>query len=300
MKLGKLGVWAYIDSEAGTSAANADFAKHIEHWGYSALWIPEAFGREVVASSAWLLANTSSLIVAPGIANIYARDPMTTRAGQLGLNEQSGGRYLLGLGVSHKNIVTSMRGHEYGKPVTTMKNYLAAMKQATFMAPKPAEEPKTIIAALGPKMLELARDSCDGAHPYNVSPQHTAMARKILGPGKLLCVEQKVLLETNADRARDAARKALAFYVVAPNYQNNWLRMGFTAKDFENGGSDRLMDDVVAWGDEAKIIKCIEAHWEAGADHVCIQAINRVNPVNAAGMMQIDEKLLASLARLNR
>ena len=298
MKLGKLGVWAYLDDMK--SPDTATMAKRIEQWGYSALWIPEAFSRDVVASSAWLLANTSSLILAPGIANIYARDPMTMRAGQLGLNEQSGGRFLLGMGVSHKNIVSGVRGHDYGKPIATMQNYLAAMKVAKFMAPMPADEPKTVIAALGPKMLEVARDSADGAHPYNVSPKHTAMARKILGPGKLLCVEQKILLEINADRARDAARKALAFYVVAPNYQNNWLRMGFNASDFENGGSDRLMDDVVAWGDEAAIIKCIEAHWEAGADHVCIQAINRDNPVSAGGMMQIDEKLLTSLARLNR
>jgi probable F420-dependent oxidoreductase len=251
-----------------------------------------------MAQSSWLLANTSSLIVASGIANIYARDPLATVGGQMGLNEQSGGRFLLGIGVSHQRIVAGMRGHEYGKPIETMRNYLAAMKKAPYMAPKPAETPKTVLAALGPKMLALSRDEADGAHPYNVSPAHTAQARKILGPGKWLCVEQKIILETNADRARDAARKMLAMYLQAPNYLNNWRRMGFNDADFLNGGSDRLIDDNFAWGDQAAVVNRIEEHWAAGADHVCVQSIDPANPVGPIGLAITDEKLLAQLGRL--
>lgn len=297
MKLGKLGIWTIFEEK--TARESADMAKRYEQLGYSAVWMGEAFGRDVLAHSAWLLANTSSLIVATGIANIYARDPMTMRGGQLGLNEQSGNRFLLGVGVSHGNIV-SMRGHDYGKPVATMRNYLDGMQKAMYMPPKPTEPPKTILAALGPKMLELSRDAADGAHPYNVSPAHTAQARKILGPGKLLCVEQKLILEADPARARDAARKMLTMYLKAPNYRNHWKRMGFTDSDFENGGSDRLIDDTVAWGDEAALINRIEQHWEAGADHVCIQTIDPNNPTGPIGLAIADDKLVASLARLNR
>lgn len=290
MKLGKFGVWSGFDHMSAHDGA--DFAKRIEQWGYSAVWVPEGLGRDSIDVSGWLLANTSALVVATGISNIYSRDAMLLHAGQMSLNERSGGRFLLGVGVSHQPIVTAMRGHEYRKPVETMREYLKAMKTAKYMAPAPAETPKTVVAALGPKMLELSRDEADGAHPYNVPPAHTAQARKILGPGKLLCVEQMILLETDAARARDAARKTLALYLGLPNYVNNWLRMGYTQDDVANGGSDRLIDDVIAWGNEAAIVKRLEQHWEAGADHVCIQAID---PDRAAG-----EKLIASLAKLNR
>ena len=290
MKLGKFGVWSGFDHLSAQESAA--FAKRIEQWGYSAVWVPEGFGRDSIQHSGWLLANTTSLIVATGISNIYSRDPMMMRAGQIGLNELSGGRFLLGLGVSHQPMVDNVRGHQYGKPVETMRDYLKAMQAAQYMAPASAEAPKTVVAALGPKMLELSRDMADGAHPYNVSPAHTAFARKILGAGKLLCVEQMILAETDAARARDAARKTLAIYMTLPNYVNNWLRMGYTQHDVTNGGSDRLIDDIVAWGDEATIVKRVEQHWEAGADHVCIQAIG---PDHGAG-----EKLIASLARLNR
>ena len=295
MKLGKLGVWTIFENK--TAAESAALAKGIEQWGYAAVWMGEAFGRDVLAHSAWLLANTSVLNIASGIANIYARDATAMVGGQLGLNEQSGGRFLLGIGVSHQLVVADMRGHAYGKPLETMRNYLTAMKGVKYFAPPPAEKPKTVLAALGPKMLALSRDEADGAHSYNVSPAHTAQARKILGAGKLLCVEQKVILETSPARARDAARKVLALYMGLPNYLNNWRRMGFNDDDFANGGSDRLIDDTVAWGDQSAIIKRIEQHWEAGADHVCIQAIDPDNPANAIGISNIDEKLLQNLAR---
>ena len=286
MRLTNLGVWAATDGL--TAAAAAAFAKRVEAWGYGALWIPEAFGREVFSASAWLLANTSRLIVASGIANIYARDSFAAAAAQKGLNEQSGGRFLLGLGVSHIPLVQGVRKHEYGKPVATMRTYLEGKSAATYKAVAPESPPQTVLAALGPKMLELAAELTDGAHPYNVSPEHTHEARAILGSNKLLCVEQGAVLDTDATRARASARRFLEIYLTLPNYVNNWRRLGFTDTDFAGGGSDRLVDSIVAWGDETAIRKRIEAHWQAGADHVCVQALG------AGGLP--DERLLGLLA----
>jgi probable F420-dependent oxidoreductase len=293
--LGKLGVWTVL--EETSARESAALANRIEQWGYSALWMGEGLARDVLVHSAFLLANTSVLHIASGIANIYARDAKAMMGAQFGLNEQSGGRFLLGLGVSHQAVVVGMRGHEYGKPLTTMRNYLAAMKSSGYVGPPPPEKPKTVLAALGPAMLALSRDAADGAHPYNVSPAHTAEARRILGPGKLLCVEQKVILETDPNRARDAARKVLAVYLQLPNYLSHWRRMGFADADFANGGSNRLIDDTVAWGNRAAIIKRILQHWEAGADHVCVQAIDPDHPVTPLGIPNIDEALLLDLAR---
>jgi probable F420-dependent oxidoreductase len=271
MRLKRLGVWAATD---GLSAADLSaFAKRVEAWGYGALWTPEAVGREVFSASAWVLANTSSLIVASGIANIYARDALSAAAAQKGLNEQSRGRFLLGLGVSHIPLVQDLRQHEYGKPVATMRKYLRAMADAPYKAVLPAEPPKTVLAALGPKMLELSAELAHGAHPYNVTPEHTHQARAILGTNKLLCVEQGAILETNPAQARALARQFLALYLGLPNYVNNWKRLGFTDADVAGGGSDRLIDALIAWGDEKAIRARIEEHWQAGADHVCVQSI---------------------------
>jgi len=270
MNLKNLGVWTGADVFPAADAAA--FARRIEAWGYGALWIPEAIGREVFSASAWLLANTRSLIIASGIANIYARDALSAAAAQKGLNEQSAGRFVLGLGVSHIPLV-EVRQHVYGKPVATMRAYLEAMAVAPYHSVTPTSAPKTVLAALGPKMLELAAELTDGAHPYNVTPEHTAQARALLGAGKLLCVEQAAVLETNPAAARALGRKFLNLYLGLPNYVNNWRRLGFTDTDFAAGGSDRLIDAVIAWGDEKAIRARIEAHWQAGADHVCIQAI---------------------------
>ncbi len=286
MELKKLGVWSGTDSLAAADAAS--FAKRLEGWGYGALWIPEAIGREAFSACAWLLANTDSLIVASGIANIYARDPLSSASAQKGLNEQSSGRFLLGLGVSHIPFVQDLRQHEYGKPVATMRAYLQGMGKAPYKSVPPAAAPKTVLAALGPKMLELSAEFADGAHPYNVTPDHTRQAREIMGPGKFLCVEQGVILETNPGRARAIARQFLTLYLGLPNYVNNWKRLGFSDADFSGGGSDRLVDAVMAWGDEGAIRARLEEHWQAGADHVCVQAIG------ADG--STDERLLELLA----
>jgi probable F420-dependent oxidoreductase len=221
------------------------------------------------------LANTASLIVASGIANIYARDAFSAAAASKGLNEQSGGRFLLGLGVSHIPLVEGLRQHEYGKPIATMRGYLQAMAKSTYRAVPPAAAPKTVLAALGPKMLELAAELADGAHPYNVTPQHTHEARALLGAGKLLCVEQGAILETDPAQARATARRFLSIYMPLPNYVNNWRRLGFGDDDFAGGGSDRFVDAVIVWGDEHAIRARIDEHLQAGADHVCIQAIGQ-------------------------
>jgi len=290
MKLGRLGVWSMTDGM--TAAAAAAFARRVEKLGYSALWVPESVGRNVLVHVSWLLANTETLVVATGIANIYGRDAVAMASAQLALNEQSNNRFLLGLGVSHVHLVEALRGHHYAKPVATMRSYLDAMSRGNYQAPKPSQPSLTVLAALGPKMLALAAERADGAHPYLITPEHTAAARAILGPGKLLCPEQKVLLESDPVKARSAARKAIRRYLSLPNYCNNLLRLGFIDADFADGGSDRLVDALVAWGDEAAIRLRIQQHWDAGADHVGIQA---VNPDESKYMLP-DENLLAMLA----
>jgi probable F420-dependent oxidoreductase len=289
MELGKLGVWAPLDLLG--AAEGLALARRVENWGYPALWMPESVGRNVLVHSAFLLAGTSRLVVAPGIANIYARDAMAMANAQRGLTEQSDGRFLLGLGVSHRPMVGKLRGHDYGKPVATMRAYIEAMQAAPYRAPHPAAPMRTVIAALGPRMLELSAELADGAHPYNTTPEHTAQARSILGPDKLLCPEQMVLLETDPSRARNAAREALARYMSLENYVNNWKRLGFDDADLDGGGSERFVDAMVAWGDETAIRGRIQEHWDAGADHVCIQ------PLRPEGSPEpFDERILELLA----
>ena len=272
MNLGKLGVWYFTDAMSSVDAAKT--AQRIEALGYSALWIPETVGRHPLAHAAWLLSQTSDLVVATGIASIYHREPGVSLAAQNTLAEQSGDRFLLGLGVSHAPMVEGVRGLNYGKPLSTMRDYLAKMDASPYTATPPATKPPRVIAALGPKMLELARDQCDGAHPYFSSPAHTAFARDILGPEKWLCVEQKVILETDPSRARELARDVAKIYIGLPNYRNNWLRMGMDEADFENGGSDKFIDATFAWGSASTIKARLQEHYDAGASHVCIQPVN--------------------------
>ena len=279
MNLTKTGVWYFTD---GMSAAEAaETALRIESLGYSALWIPEATGRHPFAHASWLLANTSELIVATGIASIYHREPGVTLAAQKTLAEQSGNRFLLGLGVSHKPMVEGVRGLNYSKPVATMRSYLKQMNASPYSGPGPTADPPCVIAALGPKMLELARDTCQGAHPYFTSPDHTAMARKIMGPDAWLCVEQKVILCEDPEKSRTVARQTAQMYMALSNYRNNWLRMGLDESDIEGGGSDRFIDATFAWGDAAAISKRIQAHYDAGATHVCIQPVHPDFPFGA-------------------
>ena len=270
-QIGGLGVWSFIDNQSATEAAT--FAQRLEGWGYSALWVPEAVGRDPFAIIAWLAAHTRTLVLATGIANIYARDPMTMNSIRKTLAEMAPGRFVMGLGVSHAHLVHKVRGHEYSnKPVATMRAYLEGMEKALYLGPEPATQAPIVLAALRRNMLQLAAEKTRGAHPYFVPPEHTARARELLGPEAWLSPEQMILLETDASKARAVARKHMAIYIELPNYQNNLREYGFDDHDFTAGGSDRLVDAIVAWGDETVIRERIEAHRAAGANHVCIQA----------------------------
>jgi probable F420-dependent oxidoreductase len=271
MDITKLGVWYHTDSM--TASAAADFACLVEKLGYGALWFPEARGRNSLVHAAWLLSQTTTLVAATGIANIFARDAQAAVGGRKALDEQSGGRFLLGLGVSHAPLVENLRGHSYDKPLQRMREYLDAMGRAVYDSPAPSKSGELVLAALGSKMLELAAERTDGAHPYCTTPEHTARARSILGSGKKLYVEQKVILSTDAGEARAIARKALVFYLKADNYRRNLLTLGFTEQDLDQG-SDRIIDALAVWGEKEKIQERIEQHWQAGADHVCVQPLS--------------------------
>ena len=272
MDLGRIGIWAFLDMLPARDAQAA--AQEIEDLGFGALWIPEALGREAFASSAILLAGTKRLVVATGIANVWARDAMAMAAAQRTLCEAYPDRFLLGMGVSHQPLVGGVRGHDYRRPLSYMREYLDAMDRAPFMAAQPASPPPRVLAALHPKMLELARERSWGSHPYFVTPEHTARARKALGADRFLAPEQAVLLEKDAATARTIARQHMAIYLGLPNYRRNVLSLGFAEADLDNGGSDRLVDAIVAWGDVETIRARVRAHHDAGADHVCLQALS--------------------------
>jgi probable F420-dependent oxidoreductase len=278
MDIGKVGVWFFLDPM--TAPQSAEFAGKVEKLGYKALWIPEAVGREPFAHAAYLLSRTERLAVATGIANIWARDAITMSAASKTVAELSGGRFVLGIGVSHKPLVTNLRGHSYDKPYSFMKEYLPKMKAALYMAPAPKEPVPLLLAALHPKMLQLAATQADGTHTYFVPPEHTKKARAAIGPKPWLCAAQAVILETDAAKAREAARGYMKTYVPRlPNYTNNLKALGWADADFENGCSDRLVDAIVAWGSETRIRERIDAHLKAGATHVCILPIRADDPL---------------------
>ena len=294
MEIGKVGVWFFLD---GMSAADtAKYAKKVERLGYSALWIPEAVGREPFPHAAYLLASTERLILATGIANIWARDPMTMAAAARTCAELSGGRFALGIGVSHGPLVERLRGHEYKKPYSFMKEYLGKMKAAfadpvMYQSVKPKEDPPILLAALHPKMLQLSATEASGTHTYFVPPEHTAQTRAAIGAKPWICAAQAVILEADPAKARKAARAYMKTYVPRlPNYPNNLQALGWGDAEFENGCSDRLVDAIVAWGTEDRIRERIAAHHKAGANHVCIL------PLRADGAPLPDERASEALA----
>jgi probable F420-dependent oxidoreductase len=270
--LGELGVWwALLGSQ--DAATERDAAREIERLGYGTLWFGEsARNKDALAHAAVLLEATERMNVASGIASIYVRDPAASKSGAYFLADASGGRFVLGLGVSHEPAVTS-RGHDYGKPVSTMRAYLDAMDAAPYQPPAPPEPPPVVLAALRPRMLRLAAERTAGAHPYLTTPKHTARAREILGQGPLLAPEQGFVIEPEPEQARAIAREHLRYYLVLPNYVNAWREDGYEDADFADGGSDRLVDALVAWGDADAIRARILEHHDAGADHVCIQPV---------------------------
>jgi probable F420-dependent oxidoreductase len=272
MQLGMFGIWTF-QLDILPAARMQETAAELEELGYGALWNGEATGREALTKAGLLLAGTKRIVIATGIANIYGRDPVTMAAAQKTLAEAYPNRFLLGLGVSHIPFVEKLRGHRYDKPVPTMRAYLDAMDQAPYQAVPPASKPPRVLAALGPMMLKLSAERANGAHPYNTTPKHTAEARELLGAGPYLCPEQAVVLEKDPAKARAIARKFLAIYLTLPNYTNNFLRLGFQEADIKDGGSDRLIDAVIAWGDLNGVLGRIREHHSAGADHVCIQVL---------------------------
>ena len=282
MKLGRLGVWYSTDKCNG--AQLADLMRAVEKNGYSAFWHPESRGYEAMSLGTYLLSKSEKLVIGSSIANIYARDAYTARRGMISMNDLHGGRYILGLGVSHIPMVEGLRGHKYDKPLGAMSAYLDAVYKDA-----PADSP-VVVAALGPKMLALSGAKSMGAVPYNVTPRHTAEAAKILGKNKILAVEQKVTIETDPAKARALGRKELSRYMVLPNYRNNWLREGFSEADLANGGSDKFIDAMCLWGDAATVKKGLRTHFDAGATHVCLQ------PVHADGDFAARDKMLAALA----
>ncbi len=286
MQLGRVGVWYPVDRLNGEQIKN--FLATIERLGYEALWYPESRGYESMSIAAFLLGNSNKLKIGSSIANIYARDAFTSRRAMLTLNSLYGERFILGLGVSHAPMVQGLRGHTYEKPIPAMRAYLNALKKDQ----KDAETWPIVLAALRPMMLSLSAEMTFGAIPYNTIPAHTAAAKKILGPDKWLAVEQKVCLETDPVKARALGRKEMERYLALPNYRNSWLTMGFTATDFENGGSDRFIDGVLVWGDVVTVKRKLREHFDAGATHLCIQ------PVHADGDFAARDKILTSLADL--
>ena len=282
-RLGRLGVWYPIDRLDGDGLRR--LLGKVEELGFSAFWYPEALGYESFSIASFMLANTSRLIIGSSIANLYARDPYTARRGLRALSSLYDDRFVLGLGVSHAPMV-ERRGHVYDKPVPTMRRYL----EAVYENPSNAGDWPLMIAALGPLMLKLAAERTAGALPYNVTPEHTRQARAELGPHKLLVVEQKVCLETDASKARGLAREEMHRYMTMTNYRNNWLRIGFTEADLAGGGSDRFLDAMVLHGDAETIARGLRAHFDAGADQVCIQ------PVQAEGDREARDRTLKALA----
>jgi probable F420-dependent oxidoreductase len=280
-------VWYHTDTMSAGAAA--DFAGRVESLGYSTLWLPETVGRDPFVHIAWLASQVDTLQFATGIASIFHRHPGAMVQATNALAEQTDGRFVLGLGVSHAPMVAGLRGLDYSTPLTTMRNYLAGMDASPYAGPAPAETPLRLLAALGPKMLELSTSAADGAHPYFSTPEHTAQARAIIGADALLCVEQKVVLSTDADAARAAARKVVSIYAGLPNYRNNWIRLGFSDDEIERC-DNRFIDAVVVWGDEERVRAGVRAHYDAGADHVCVQ------PVSVDGPRELDWHVLEALA----
>ncbi len=251
---------------------SSDIALELESLGYSALWIPEAWGRESFTSASLLLAGTSSLVVATGIANIWGRDAVTAANAAKTLTAASSNRFVLGLGVSHEPLVSRLRGHEYATPLRQMKEFLSAMDKAPMLAHEGETRVARVLAALGPKMLQLSATMADGAHTYLVTPEHTERARALLGD-KFLGVELSVVLGHSREEFLRRAHAHLEVYTGLPNYCNNWRRLGFGDDDFIRGGSERLCDALVVHGDESAVLAKIDEHRGAGADHVCLQVL---------------------------
>jgi probable F420-dependent oxidoreductase len=270
-RLGRVGVWSFA-LETLPAVREREAAREIEALGYPALWIPESIGsKEAMSHASLLLQATSNIVVATGIASIWARDPVAMASGARTLEDAFPGRFVLGMGVSHRPSV-KRRGSPYERPYARMVRYLDAMERARF-AVEGAAWPPLALAALGPRMLRLAAERAAGAHPYFVPVEHTKQARDTMGPDPVLAVEQAAVLETDPQRARHIAREFMKDYLELENYANNLLRLGWTEDELSGGGTDKLVDALVVWGDVEAIRRRVREHLDAGADHVCIQVL---------------------------
>jgi probable F420-dependent oxidoreductase len=272
--LGSIGLWTFaLDRQPWSRAREA--AAELDDMGWGAIWVPEATNRNALVNATLLLGATSRCAVATGVAPIHNRDAMASANGQRALDEAFPGRFILGLGVSHKWLVEDVRGGKYTPPLAAMRKYLDAMDAAPYTAFAPSVPGRRVLAALGPRMLALAAERADGAHPYLTTPEHTATASGILGDGKMLAPDQKVLIERDPSEARRIARMHLAGYLGQPNYRRSLMRQGFAEADLDDGGSDRLVDAIVAWGDLETISERVKRHHDAGATHVAVQLLPR-------------------------
>lgn len=247
-------------------------AKEFEALGYGSLFYGEAFGKESLTQAGALLGATERLVVGTGIANIHARDAKAAEAGGRTLSALHPGRFVLGLGVSHGPLVEGNAG-TYTKPLATMRDYLRRMDELSDKIEPWAPRPTRLLAALGPKMIELSGTAGDGAHPYLITPEQTATTRELLGPDKWVVSEQAVALTTDREVGLRRAHQHLHMYSQLPNYRNSWLRQGFDESDLVVGGSDKLAEHLVAIGDAESIAAHVRRHLDAGADHVVIQVL---------------------------
>jgi probable F420-dependent oxidoreductase len=270
-QLGRVGLWSAALANAPAGEVR-EALPELEELGWPSVWYPEGGGRETFAAAALALAASERIAVCSGIANIYARDATAMMNGGRSLAEAFPGRFVLGLGVSHR-VPLGARGHDYLPPVPTMRSYLDGMEQATYMGPEPPEPAPIVLAALGPLMLKLAAERSAGAHPYFTTVEHTARARELLGPDAVLAPELGVVLAGSFSEARERAASYVSFYLPVENYRNHLVRLGFGEDDLADGGSDRLFEQVVAWGDAGAIRARVQEHLDAGADHVCIQVV---------------------------
>ena len=271
LQLGRVGLWA-ADFDLVPMAAAQEGIAQVEEMGFGTVWVPEAVLREAFASCALLLSATKKMTIATGIANLHARTAQSMQAGWKTLTEAFPDRFLLGIGVSHAPMVQGVHKGNYDKPYSTMVEYLEAMDNGVFFSPQPSTPPRRVLAALGPKMLKLAAEKTDGAHPYFTPVEHTAFARETLGKEPLLAPEIAVVLNETPDAGKDIANKFMSTYTKLPNYTNNLKRFGFTEDDITSH-SDRLMDAIVARGSIDVIVSRIKEHLDAGADHVCVQVL---------------------------
>jgi probable F420-dependent oxidoreductase len=269
MKLSGTGIWN-IGLRYGDPVEVSEAVAELEQLGFSAVWIPDA-GGDVFGAVERLLSATEKITVATGVLNLWMHTAEETASAHARLRDHHGDRFLVGIGSSHAPTVNSQLGEgRYGKPLGAMASFLDGLDEAAT----PLRPESRVLAALGPRMLDLAGRRSAGAHPYNVTPEHTAVARQALGASKLVLPEQAVVHSGDPTVARGLGRQHLTHYLQLPNYTNNLLRLGFTEADFAHGGSDRLVDALVAWGDDGAIAARIRDHRDAGADHVCVQVLS--------------------------